>query len=66
MVFYIFHDIVKLLTMCGESKYVLSIYYIKLCHGKNVFDAALDRIVEMDLNGSYSIYIISFRKELNK
>ena len=39
-----FNDIVKLMTMCGESKYGLSTYYIKLRHGKTVFDAMLDRI----------------------
>ena len=54
MGFGIFRDIVKLLTMRGESKYSLSIYYIKFCHGKNVFDAMLDGIGEMDLNGSSS------------
>ena len=52
--------------MCGESKYVLSTYCIKLCHGKNIFDHMLDRIGKMDLNGSFSINIIGFRKLLNK
>ena len=38
------HDIVKLLTMYGESKSRFSIYYIKLSHCNNVFDHILDRI----------------------
>ena len=52
--------------MRGESKSGLSTYYIKLCHGKNVFDHMLDRIGEMDLNGSSSIEIIGFIKTLKK
>ena len=58
-----FHDIVKLLTMRGESKAGLSTYYIKLYHGKNVFDTMLDRIGEMDLNDNFPINIIGFRKK---
>ena len=55
------HDIVKLLTMCGESKYGLSTYYIKFRHGNNIFDDMIYRIVQMYLNGSSSIEIIGFR-----
>ena len=62
--FGIFHDIVKLMTMCVESKYGLSIYYIKFRHGKNVFDAMLDRIGEIYLNGTSSINTICFIKTL--
>ena len=61
-----FHDIVKLLTMRGESKYGLYTYYIEFCHGKNVFDHMLYRIGKMDLDGSSSIYIIGFIKSLKK
>ena len=39
-----FNDIVKLLTMRDESKYVLSTYYIKFRHGNTVFGAMLDII----------------------
>ena len=60
------HDIVKLLTLCGESTYVFSTYHIKFRHGKNVFDHMLDRIGRMDLNGSSSINIIGFRISLKK
>ena len=66
MGFGIFHDIFKLLTMRGESKAGLSTYYIKFRHGKNVFDAMLDRIGEMNLNVSSSIDIIGFIKTLKK
>ena len=38
------NDIVKLLTMRGDSESGLSIYYIKFLHGKTVFDAIIDRI----------------------
>ena len=62
MVFGIFCDIVKLLTMLSDSKYGLSKYYIKFRHGNNVFDGMLDRIGEMGLNGSSSIDIIGFGK----
>ena len=58
----LFYDIVKLLTMRGESKSGLSTYYIKFYHGKNFFDHMLDRIGQIDLNGSSSIDIIGFRK----
>ena len=61
-----FHDIVKLLMIRGESKYGFSTYYIKLCHGKNIFDHMLGRIGQMDLNGISSIDMISFRKSLKK
>ena len=47
-----FKDILKLLTMHGASKSGLSTYYIKFRHDKTVFDAMLDRIVEMELNSS--------------
>ena len=47
--FCIFHGIVNLLTICGESKTGFSTYYVKFYHGKNVFDAMLDRIEEMGL-----------------
>ena len=66
IVFTTFHDIVKLLTMCGESKSGLSKYYIKFCHGKNFFDHILDRIGQMDFNGSSFINIIVFSKSLKK
>ena len=36
-----FDDIVKLLTMRGESKAGVCTYYKKLSHGKNVFDHML-------------------------
>ena len=49
--------------MRGESKAGLSTYYIKLYHGKNVFDTMLDRIGEMDLNDNFPINIIGFRKK---
>ena len=49
--------------MRGESKAGLSTYYIKLYHGKNVFDTMLDRIGEMDLNENFPINIIGFRKK---
>ena len=52
--------------MRGESKSGLYVYYIKLRHSKNVFDHMLDRIGKMDLNGSFSIGIIGFRKLLKK
>ena len=39
-----FNDIVKLITMHGESKYGFSTYYIKFQCGKTVFDEMLDRI----------------------
>ena len=39
-----FNDIVKLLTMRGESKAVLSTYYIKFRHDKTVFDSMLGNI----------------------
>ena len=52
--------------MRGESKSGLSTYYIKSRHGENAFDAMLDRIGEMDLNGSSSIAIVGFIKTLNK
>ena len=52
--------------MRGESKSGLSTYYIKFCHGKNLFDHILDRIGQMDLNGSSSMDIIDFRKSLKK
>ena len=61
-----FCDIFKLLTLHGESKSGLSIYYIKYRGGKTVFDHMLDRIGKMDLNGSYSIDILGFRISLNK
>ena len=61
-----FHDIVKLLKMRGESKSGLSKYFIKLCHGKNVFDHILDRIVQWSLNGISSINSIGFSKSLKK
>ena len=61
-----FHDIVKLLTMRGESKSGLSAYYIKLGHGRNVFDHILDRIVQWSLNGISSINSIGFSKSLKK
>ena len=64
--FITFNDIVKVLTLCVEPKSGLSIYYIKFCHSKNIFDHMLDRIGQMDLNGSSSIDIIGFRKSLNK
>ena len=64
--FGIFNDIIKLLTMHGESKYGLYTYNINFLFGKNVFDAMLDRIGEMDLNGSSFINIIGFRKKLKK
>ena len=66
MAFGIFHDILKLLTIHGESKSRLSTYYIKLCHDKNVFDDMIGRIGEMNLNGSSSIDIIGFIKTLRK
>ena len=66
MGFSTFHDIVKLLTMCGESKSGLSTYYIKFHHGKIIFDHMLDRIGQMYLNGISSINIIGFRKSLKK
>ena len=52
--------------MRAESKYRLSTYDLKFRHGKNVFDYMLDRIEQMDLNGSSSIDIIGFRKSLKK
>ena len=52
--------------VCGESKSGLYTYYIKLYNGNNVYDAILDRIGEIDLNGSSSINIIGFRKTLKK
>ena len=55
-----------MLTMRSESKAILSTYYIKFCHGKNVFDHMLDTIVQMDLNGSSPIDIIGFIKSLKK
>ena len=39
-----FNDILKLLTMHGESKAGLFTYYIKLWHGDTVFDSMLDSI----------------------
>ena len=42
--FGIFHDIVNILAMCGESKYGLSRYHIKFRHGRNFVDAMLDII----------------------
>ena len=66
IVFTTFCDIFKLVTMCGESKYGFSTYYIKFHHSKNIFDNVLDRVVEMDLNGSSSIGIIGFRKSPKK
>ena len=61
-----FHDIVKLPRMLVESKYVLSAYYIKFSHGKNIFDHMLDRIGQIYINYSSSIPIIGLRKTLNK
>ena len=61
-----FDDIMKLITMRGESKYGLSSYYIKLLHGKTVFDAILDRIGEMDLNYSSSTDMIFSIKTLKE
>ena len=52
--------------MHGESKSGLSTYYIKFRHGNDVFDHIVDRIGEMDLNGSSSIEILGFRKTLKK
>ena len=52
--------------MRSESKAILSTYYIKFCHGKNVFDHTLDTIGQMDLNGSSPIDIIGFIKSLKK
>ena len=49
-----FQYIVKMLTMCGELKAVLSTYYKKLNYGKSVFDHMLDMIGQMDLNSSSS------------
>ena len=66
IVFTTFNDIVKILTVCGESKSGLSTYYIKFCHDNNVFGHILDRIGKIDLNGSYFIDIIGFRKSLKK
>ena len=54
------------MTLNGESKSGLSTYYIKFCHGKNVFDHILDRIGQMDSNESSSVYIICFIKSLKK
>ena len=62
--FGIFHDIVKLLTMCGESKSGLYTYHIKFRHNKNFFGAMVDRIGQIYLNDSFSINIIVFRKTL--
>ena len=66
VVFGIFHGIVKLRTMCGESKSGFSKYYFKLLHGKNIFGEIFDRIGEIYLNVSSSIDIIGFRKALKK
>ena len=52
--------------MYGESKARLSTYYKKFRHRKNVFDHMLDRIGQMDLNGSSSINIIGFSKSPKK
>ena len=52
--------------MRGESKSGFSTYYIKLCCSRNVFDAMLDRIGEMNLNVSSSIDVIDFRTTLKK
>ena len=49
-----FNYIFKLLTMRGESESGLSTYYIKFRHGKNFFDNLIDRIGQIDLNGSFS------------
>ena len=57
-----FNYIVKLLTMCGESKAGLYTYYIKFLHGKTVFSTMLDRIVEMEINvNSYTDIISSIK-----
>ena len=40
----IFNDVVKLMTMRGESKDGLSTNYIKFQHSKTVFDEILDGI----------------------
>ena len=61
-----FDDIVKLLKMCGKSKSGLYTYYIKFRHGNTVFDAMLDRILEMELNDSSSTNIICTSKTLKK
>ena len=58
----VFNDIVKLLKMCGESKYGFSTYYIKFRHGKTIFDAIIDRIEEIELNYSSSTGIVCYRK----
>ena len=61
-----FSDIVKLMTMCGESKDGLSTYYIKFRYEKTVFDAMLDRIGEMELNDISSTDIICSSKKLKE
>ena len=60
-----FHDIVKLLTLRGESKSGLSTYYIILSW-QECFAHILDRIGQMDLNASSSIDIIGSSKSMNK
>ena len=60
------NDIVKLLTMRGDSESGLSIYYIKFLHGKTVFDAIIDRIGELELKNSPPTNIFCFRKTLKE
>ena len=60
------HDIVKLLNLGCESKSGLSIYYIKPCLGKNIFDHMFDRIGQMNINGISYINMIGFSKSFKK
>ena len=66
MGFGIFHSVVKLLVMRGDSKAGLSTYNRKFHHGKNVFYVMLDRVGEMDLNDSSSIGLIFFANHWRK
>ena len=52
--------------MHGELKSGFSTYYIKLLHENTVFDAMLDRIGEMEINGISFSDIICSSKILKK
>ena len=55
------NDIVKLLTMCDESKPALSTYYIKFQHRKTLSDAMMDRIGELELKTALPLTYFSIK-----
>ena len=66
ILFATFNDIVRLLTMLDDSKFGFSTYYMKFCHGNNIFHHMLDRIRQINLNGGFPIGIIGFSISLKK